>query len=59
VLLQFAISGAKTGKTAAHCKEIIGNDVRQFRYSEDLLAIPELDAMIIATGDFQYAKSIG
>ncbi len=43
-------------KTAARCKELFGNDVKQFKYSEDLLAMPELDAVMIATGDFQHAK---
>lgn len=43
-------------KTAARCKELFGNEVKQFKYSEDLLAMRELDAVMIATGDFQHAK---
>lgn len=43
-------------KTAAHCKELFGNEVKQFKYSEDLLQMPEVDAVMIATGDFQHAK---
>jgi len=42
--------------TAARCKEMFGNDVRQFKYSEDLLNMPELDAVMIGTGDHQHAK---
>ena len=43
-------------KAAADCKIKFGGDVRQFKYSEDLLALPELDAVMIATGDHQHAK---
>jgi predicted dehydrogenase len=43
-------------KTAARCKELFGADVKQFKYSEDMLKMPELDAVMIATGDFQHAK---
>ncbi len=43
-------------KTAARLKEKFGNDVKQFKYSEDLLAMPDLDAVMIGTGDFQHAK---
>jgi hypothetical protein len=43
-------------KTAANCKKLFGNDVKQLQYSEDLLQMPELDAVMIATGDFQHAK---
>jgi predicted dehydrogenase len=42
--------------TAARCKEMFGNEVRQFKYSEDLLNMPELDAVMIGTGDHQHAK---
>jgi predicted dehydrogenase len=38
------------------CKEKFGADVKQFKYSEDLLKMPELDAVMIGTGDFQHAK---
>ena len=42
--------------TAARCKELFGNDVQKFKYSEDMLKMPDLDAVMIATGDFQHAK---
>jgi predicted dehydrogenase len=41
---------------AANCKKLFGNDVKQFKYSEEMLKMPELDAVMIATGDFQHAK---
>jgi predicted dehydrogenase len=43
-------------KAAANCKRLFGNDVKQFQYSEEFLKMPELDAVMIATGDFQHAK---
>ena len=43
-------------KAAMRCKSIFGNEVRQFKYSEELLAMQDLDAVMIATGDFQHAK---
>ena len=43
-------------KATANCKKLFGNDVKQFKYSEELLRMPELDAVMIATGDFQHAK---
>lgn len=43
-------------KAAALCSENFGVEVRQFKYSEDFLALPELDAVMIATGDHQHAK---
>ncbi len=43
-------------KAAADCKERFGADVKQFTYSEDMLAMAELDAVMIATGDHQHAK---
>ena len=42
--------------TAARLKEMFGADVKQFKYSEQLLEMPGLDAVMIATGDFQHAK---
>ena len=42
-------------KAAADCKEKFGADVKQFQYSEDMLKMPELDAVMIATGDHQHA----
>src|SRR5665647_1214881 len=43
-------------KAAANCKKLFGTDVQQFKYSEDMLKMPELDAVMIGTGDFQHAK---
>ncbi len=43
-------------KAAANCKKLFNSDVRQFKYSEDMLKMPELDAVMIGTGDFQHAK---
>ena len=43
-------------KAAANCKKLFGTDVKQFKYSEEMLKMPELDAVMIATGDFQHAK---
>ena len=43
-------------KAAASCKKLFGTDVKQFKYSEEMLKMPELDAVMIATGDFQHAK---
>ncbi len=42
--------------TAARCKEMFGSEVQQFKYFDQLLAMPGLDAVMIATGDFQHAK---
>jgi len=41
-------------KAAADCKRKFGNDVRQFKYSEEMLKMPDLHAVMIATGDFQH-----
>ncbi|HLT71262.1 MAG TPA: Gfo/Idh/MocA family oxidoreductase [Cyclobacteriaceae bacterium] len=43
-------------KAAARCKKMFGTDVKQFKYSEDMLSMAELDAVMIATGDHQHAK---
>ena len=45
-------------KSAANCKSLFGNEVKQFKYSEDMLKMQELDAVMIATGDFQHAKTL-
>ena len=42
--------------TAVRLKEMFGTDVRQFKYSEKMLEMADLDAVMIATGDFQHAK---
>lgn len=43
-------------KAAADCKEKFGVDVQQFKYSEDMLNLTEVDAVMIATGDHQHGK---
>ena len=43
-------------KAAANCKRLFGTDVKQFKYSEEMLKMPELDAVMIGAGDFQHAK---
>ena len=43
-------------KAATNCKKLFGTDVKQFKYSEEMLKMTELDAVMIATGDFQHAK---
>lgn len=43
-------------KAAASCKELFNTDVKQFKYSEEMLNMRELDAVMVATGDFQHAK---
>jgi len=41
-------------KAAADCKKKFGKNVKQFKYSEDMLAMRDLDAVMIATGDHQH-----
>ncbi len=43
-------------KAAADCKDKFGATVKQFKYSEDMLAAKNMDAVMIATGDHQHAK---
>lgn len=42
-------------KAAADCKAKFAADVRQFQYSEQMLEMKDLDAVMIATGDHQHA----
>jgi predicted dehydrogenase len=41
-------------KAAVDCREKFGAVVKQFKYSEEMLAMPDLDAVMIATGDHQH-----
>ncbi len=41
---------------AVSCKAMFGNDVQQFKYFDQMLAMPGLDAVMIGTPDFQHAK---
>jgi predicted dehydrogenase len=43
-------------KSAANCRKLFETEVKQFKYSEEMLQMKELDAVMIATGDFQHAK---
>ncbi len=43
-------------KAASQCKELFDTNVKQFKYSEDLLGHKDVDAVMIATGDHQHAK---
>ena len=43
-------------KAAASCKNLFGTEVKQFKYSEEMLNMPDLDGVMIGTGDFQHAK---
>lgn len=43
-------------KAADRLKELFGSRPKTFKYSEELLADPELDAVMIATGDHQHAR---
>ena len=45
-------------KAAANCKKLFGTDVKQFKYSEKMLMMPNLDAVMIGTGDFQHLFGI-
>ena len=43
-------------KSASNLKRLFGTDVRQFKYFEEMLRMPEIDGVMIATGDFQHAR---
>ena len=43
-------------RAAEDCKKVFNTDVKQFKYSEDMLQMNNLDAVMIATGDFQHGK---
>jgi predicted dehydrogenase len=43
-------------KASAYCSELFNSNVREYKYSEDLLRLKDLDAVMIATGDHQHAK---
>jgi len=41
-----------------HAKELFGQTPKSYKYSEDLLADPEVDAVMIATGDHQHVMPL-
>ncbi len=41
---------------AAQVQQLFGSHPRTFQYSEQMLALPDIDGVMIATGDFQHAK---
>ena len=43
-------------KAAADCLDRFNKQVKQFKYSEDLLKDKDVDAVMIATGDHQHAR---
>ncbi len=43
-------------KAAAACRKIFGADVKQFKYTEEMLKMPDIDAVMIATGDHQHGR---
>src|SRR3989442_5283838 len=43
-------------RAADHVQRLFGSRPKMFQYSEQMLADPELDAVMIATGDHQHAK---
>lgn len=43
-------------KAASHAQNLFGARPKTYKYSEELLADPELDAVMIATGDHQHAR---
>ncbi len=43
-------------KAADHAQELFGRRPKTYQYSEKMLADPDLDAVMIATGDHQHAR---
>lgn len=43
-------------KGAARAEQVLGARPKMYKYSEEMLADPELDAVMIATGDHQHAR---
>lgn len=43
-------------RRAAQVKELFGSVPRSYKYSEQMLASPDIDGVMIATGDHQHAK---
>ena len=45
-------------KAAAHAESLFGRRPKMYKYSEELLADADLDAVMIATGDHQHARTL-
>jgi len=45
-------------KTVADVEQKFGKKPRAFKYSEELLALKDVDGVMVATGDFQHAKML-
>lgn len=45
-------------RAADHARELFGVRPKTYKYSEELLADPELDAVMVATGDHQHARML-
>src|ERR1700686_3456497 len=43
-------------RAAVDGEKLFGTRPKTYKYSEELLADPQLDAVMIATGDFQHAR---
>jgi predicted dehydrogenase len=43
-------------RAADHVKELFGSRPKTYQYSEELLADPDLDAVMVGTGDHQHAR---
>jgi predicted dehydrogenase len=43
-------------KAADHARKLFGRRPKTYKYSEEMLADPELDAVMIGTGDHQHAR---
>lgn len=50
------IWSVNANKAADHAQKLFGKRPRIYKYSEEMLADPELDAVMIATGDHQHAR---
>ena len=45
-------------KAADHAQKLFGTRPKTYKYSEEMLADPELDAVMVATGDHQHARML-
>src|SRR5690242_11622719 len=45
-------------KAAAKAEQVYGRKPRSFQYMEELLALPDVDAVVVSTADFQHAPHL-